>query len=369
MNNKGFTLIELLAVIIILSLLALITSTAVTNLVKDSKKDLYNTQIELIKSAAEVWGADNLKVLPENGECKYLTLKELKGYGLLDSSVINPKTNEEFSDDLKIKISGNLTDYGTMSYIYEVDSTDVSTCDSIYPTICTGVTSEIKTSGNVPNGLYNSGDEYICEVKPGTSYHFFVVSTDENKVNLILNNNVYYNSDSDTGLANSTNPGAVAWYATEVNSSYGPVAAMQYLYNATKDWINIPALTYEYYDSEIRGNGTGYTSFKSKNGVATITSATEPIVESIIGTPSQPLRARMPIFSSETAKTELKSKADAPYLYDTQGGSNGYWTLSTFSPSQAYIVIFFAQKDVIASQLNASMGVRPVISIPKYNIS
>ena len=51
MNKKGFTLVELLAVIIILSLLALLASTSVSKIVKDSKSDLYDTQINLIKSA------------------------------------------------------------------------------------------------------------------------------------------------------------------------------------------------------------------------------------------------------------------------------------------------------------------------------
>ena len=65
---------ELLAVIIILSLLALLANTSVTKVVKDSKVDLYNIQIENIKLAAESWGADNLYKLPNSGECKYLIM-------------------------------------------------------------------------------------------------------------------------------------------------------------------------------------------------------------------------------------------------------------------------------------------------------
>ena len=80
MNKKGFTLVELLAVIVILSLLALLTSTAVTKLVKDAKGDLNNTQIELIKSAAQTWGAEHLNWLPGDKECSYLTLSNLKDY-------------------------------------------------------------------------------------------------------------------------------------------------------------------------------------------------------------------------------------------------------------------------------------------------
>lgn len=103
MNNKGFTLVELLAVIVILALLALLTSTSVTKLVKDSKDDLYDAQINLIKAAAESWGADNLISIPTDGSCMYLTLDDLIGYGLLDSDIKNPKTKQPFVD-LKVEI-------------------------------------------------------------------------------------------------------------------------------------------------------------------------------------------------------------------------------------------------------------------------
>ena len=128
MNKKGFTLIELLAVIVILALLALITGTAVTKLISDSKEDLSNVQIQLIKSAAESWTADNIMDVPDAGECVYLTLKDLKEFGFIDSKVTNPKTNKEFSDDLKIKISSTLSEYNATVTTFEVDPTSVQGC-------------------------------------------------------------------------------------------------------------------------------------------------------------------------------------------------------------------------------------------------
>ena len=62
---------ELLAVIVILALLALIANSSVTNVVKNSKSDLYAAQIELIKSAAETWGSENIDKIPEDGSCSY----------------------------------------------------------------------------------------------------------------------------------------------------------------------------------------------------------------------------------------------------------------------------------------------------------
>lgn len=131
MNKKGFTLVELLAVIIILSLLALLASTAVTKIVKDSKKDLSNTQLELIKSAAEVWGADNLSQLPSSGECGYLTLEDLQKSGSIDSNIINPETNEVISPDLKIKVSTKNNYYGNPKITYEVNPDSIEGCSHI----------------------------------------------------------------------------------------------------------------------------------------------------------------------------------------------------------------------------------------------
>ena len=56
---KGFTLVELLAVIVILSLLLLLAVTTVSSQFKNSKDDLYDTQLNNIKLAAEMWGSDN----------------------------------------------------------------------------------------------------------------------------------------------------------------------------------------------------------------------------------------------------------------------------------------------------------------------
>lgn len=131
-NKNGFTLIELLGVIIILSFLALITTTSITKTVKDSKEELYNTQINSIKSAAEYWGSSNLNKLPGDGECKYLTLSDLKEYSILEESIVNPKTDEEFPNDLKIKITSKYNVSGILISSYEVEPESVKGCIPVY---------------------------------------------------------------------------------------------------------------------------------------------------------------------------------------------------------------------------------------------
>ncbi len=157
MKNKGFTLVELLAVIVIISLLALLSVTSITKVVKNSKKDLYDNQLALIKSSAETWGADNIDKLPDGGECKYITVLDLKEYGLLDSKLIDSRTNEPISDTIKIKITSNNTGYGTLNTKYEIDPKDVTGCSPVYTPVCTFTDSnsnnEIDLSDEVTCGL------------------------------------------------------------------------------------------------------------------------------------------------------------------------------------------------------------------------
>ena len=129
--RKGFTLIELLAVITILALVALITSISVANMVKESKDELSDAQIKSIELAAKAWGADNITLLPSGDSCSFITLKDLKENGLLDSNISNPKDKEELSNDLKIKITSKLNSKGKSILTYEVNSSSVGNCSYI----------------------------------------------------------------------------------------------------------------------------------------------------------------------------------------------------------------------------------------------
>ena len=122
MNNKGFTLVELLAVIIILALLALITGTAVTKMVKDSKQDLHDIQDELIISAAKTWTSEDMRMLPSEGECYFITLKALKQAGYIDSNIIDPKTKLQYGDEIQknVVIKPIINSSGSLKYKYTI---------------------------------------------------------------------------------------------------------------------------------------------------------------------------------------------------------------------------------------------------------
>lgn len=355
MNKKGFTLVELLAVIIILSLLALIASTSVTKVVRDSKTDLYNTQIELIKAAAEAWGADNLYKLPEANTCKFMTLYDLKSYGLIDPDITNPKTGELFSDDMIIKITGELNKYGNTNVVYEIDAGNIGACESVYPKICTLVDDADKS------GTVTIGDKYQCKVKNDmetgfeNGYYFYVLSFNEEdaSTNLIMDRNMC----EDGTVATEENTCLVAYNLTGEVAGVGPVTAMTYLNNATDSWSNIPNLNTVYDDEG--GNFTGF----ALNGKSRL-----------------PYKKEINNFNNNNGY--LFENLDGEYWnYDestkpTKNISNifGYWSLSTFVDESTYSW-YVDYSGNVGLEINDSVdivdnhGVRPVITIPNFNMS
>ena len=395
MNNKGFTLLELLAVIIILSLLAVLVNTSVTKLIKDSKNDLYDVQIENIKMAAESWGADNIYLLPKVGECKYLTIGNLKNYGLLDKDINDLRNSSKIKDDLKIKITNNQSDYGTNIIEYEVNPTDIEGCDAIYKPICKRVDSKTatfrtddttKTVGNIPKGEFALGDEYICEVKKGVSYHFYVLSTTENKVNLILDGNLNSEGVIKDPNITYTDLGTVEWislndydlkegeeFGATGKTNKGPITAVNKLYDLTKSWNNIPNMVINYTDS-----GNNYGMIKTIDKITTISNIDEEELKTY-----KNLKARLPLTKELTDSGCKMVTGDSDigscplwvsnYLKEStiKGATfvtnNGYWTLDSVNATKANRVSFYGYivGNEVADKNNA--GIRPVITIEKYN--
>ena len=302
MSKKGFTLVELLAVIIILSLLALLATNSITKIVKDSKTDLSNTQKELITAATQIWAADNLNRLPSTGECGYLTLGDLKEYGVIDSNVIDPATNQSVSDDLKIKISTESNSSRIPKIIYEADPDSVEGCQKIHALYLAirPATESTKTTGNVPLGNFDSGDEYIINIG-GEDRIFFVLkehTNDSSRVDLIMNKNI---------------GNLVAWSEDEQT-----VTANVYLASQTSNWEVTPYLPN-------RGQVNAYSG------------------------------SSMPIWLYDYLDSTLHS---VPGVY-------GYWT-SVENNNKAHAVEYDGLISQTPITYSGSFGVRPVITIPKY---
>lgn len=126
MKSKGFTLVEILAVITIIGLLSLIVIPSIDAIIKSSKDDTYEVQINLILAGLENWAAANVFELPsvENG-VETITLGELKTSGFIDVDIRNPKTDECFRNDIVLKITKK-----NNKYKYEVDESTIAFIDA-----------------------------------------------------------------------------------------------------------------------------------------------------------------------------------------------------------------------------------------------
>ena len=123
-KRNGFSLAELLAVIVLLGIISIILVPNITKLLKDSKEDLYNKQIKVIELATKLWATDkeNKIFLVNNQEWPYIvTLGDLQDASYIDENIVNPNTDENFSDSTLIYIN-----YENNQYTYEVDKDTVN---------------------------------------------------------------------------------------------------------------------------------------------------------------------------------------------------------------------------------------------------
>lgn len=126
MNKKGFTLIELIAVIVILSLIALIVFPAINSVIKDSKEKAYNEQIASIVKAAKQFSYEHSEVLPAEIEDATSTLqltcltsgctlengKKVNGGYINEDELIDPRNTSKTLDGVvEIKYNSNRYDY------------------------------------------------------------------------------------------------------------------------------------------------------------------------------------------------------------------------------------------------------------------
>lgn len=327
-NKRGFTLTELLAIIVILSLLALITSVTVTKIFKDSKEELSKIQISSIKSSAEAWGVENKDRLPNVSECKYITIFDLKEYGIIDSDINDPKTNEKISDDLKIKITTKMSKKGKLIYSYEIGSKNIDGCNHVYNKICTPVTTSTvskQSDGTLIGGMSGdvlTGDEYICEVSPRVKYHFYVLSKEGNNVNLIMNQNLINNVAWISKEDYISSGGLESNYSTYGNSNRGPITIMNAIYDATKNWTNVPNINVNYTDE-----GLHYGGLVTNGSTTSITTKTGSVVKSYSN-----LKARIPTYKElkPLAKT-ISSDKHLTGLPSWIQAKNSYWLLTSFN--------------------------------------
>lgn len=115
MKKRGFTLTEILGVIVILGLIALIVFPNVSKSIRNSKKKLYDQQVELIENNARRWGVEHSNLLPSSG-AYYLELSELVSGGYVTQKEIKDPRDETIMNGCVI--IGYDTEYSQYEYTY-----------------------------------------------------------------------------------------------------------------------------------------------------------------------------------------------------------------------------------------------------------
>ena len=249
MKRKGFTLIELLAVIVVLAIIALIATPIVMNTIEKSKKgaaersaDNYIDAVETTVATKRLEGdiLEGTYTINDKGN--------LEGNGLTEPLVIEMKGNKPTSGTITIK-DGQVTIDSTMTigdydFVYNEDNKKYEATKkttSSVEMLCKAVTTA--TTGNVPTGSFNYGDEYTCELGDNASKTFYVLETNGDKVSLIMNANIDSNGKAITS-SDATDKGLVAW--SEDGSSHKDedatkqaVTAKAYLSSSTASWTKL----------------------------------------------------------------------------------------------------------------------------------
>ena len=308
--KRGFTLIELLAVIVILAIIALIATPVILNIIDDARTSSYKRSIDLFGNAVEQavarYQLNNSGIISGqfllSDDGKTLTKKD-------DSSIqiIIDYTGNKIESDNILIMNGKV-------YIYniKVDGKEVRYSYGFSENII----KVSEASGDIP-------PKYAIKVNDEEVFNFYVLSTEGNNVNLIMDKNIC--EDGTTNYNSSNNYCMVEWHASVNSNSYGPDTAMKTLYNATKNWTNIDAIVIDHPDKNYDGNNIGYKNIKTNNGETIITGNPES-KKTTIGTSTKPLKARF-------------AKENETALYcDTTPGSCPFWIVEnlTFNNDSAY---------------------------------
>ena len=404
MKKNGFTLIELLAVIVILAIIALIATPIVINIINDSKKESINRSIELyIDHVQKMIAKEQMKDPTFNpSKCKIN-----EGNLTCDGKIIQIEMKGQMPKSGTIKFSKGMVIEGVnlelhnLYYQVKEDKISEGTKEKVksYSDYIT------KVSDADHDDKVSPGDEYTYEVMDNMEepYTFYVLSIEGDKVNLIMNSNIC----SDGTPADKDHQCNYAWHAGEDNNNYGPDIAMTNLYNATKDWTNVPNMIMEYADENNNGTNYGYTgiSTDANTKVTTITGKQNKTSQyQTFGNATEPLKARLPredeVTSQDAGCHVWSSNADygtcSAWLvenlyYDSNFSSycstcstkysinnnngitniSGYWLLSS-SPGYtlgARHVDCHGRVGNINRASNASRGLRAVITVSKSDLS
>lgn len=200
--KKGFTLIELIAVIVVLSVVAIIVFPNISEVIISSKKTLHDVQISDIEASAKKWATDNIdKLDPYYENIIYVSLATIQESGYLEKEdILDPLTKNKMEGCIQIQYDLNNkkysykyqeedcndyaqsyeSDLGYIIYAYDTKQKKIVESDSNkYES--TGVTiynyyvknNMLYIDGETSNGLYETDNAYIFRGANVNNYVIF----------------------------------------------------------------------------------------------------------------------------------------------------------------------------------------------------
>ena len=330
-ENKGFTLVELLAVIVILALIALIATPIILNVINDAKKQAAKDSAYGYMDAVE----------------KYIVSSELE-----DESIPDGTYSVEELNSMGVSVKGSTPDNGTI----KIESKTVKSYDIGIDgyAVSNGEVEKVSTTTQFKNGkivYYNPVSREKCNdyteanSKTGTNsgcMKWYVFNDKEGNatVNVILDHNI---------------TAGVAYNSTGSNSEMKEVKKA--LENDTKDWKKTARLITANEVAKITEN-TGFDASTENQDWFYLDS------------------------NNQTQIASSTNKSKYAWLFDytnecTNYGCNkpdssnwGYWTSTSYKGNSTYAWHVYRVGSLYNYYVfDNAIGVRPVITISKFNIS
>ncbi len=351
LTTLGFTLIELLAVIIILSIIALITVPVIMNIIERANKSAFKDSAYGIIKAGELHYAD--KLLDPAGMTNDITFTFPEATGL-DIKGSRPKSgNMKVTKDGKIELAISNGKWCARKSLNEEEITidnNIKDCSLIKipnPIIITN--NNCLTEGICENGVLVN-----VKVNDTENHNFYVIGDTNGELTLIMDRNLGSDVEWITKEDYLAAGGTKSWVSYG-NNDKGPLTALKTLEYRTKNWSNIDAYDYELIDDS---KENVYQPIKIAGARARLLTLTEA--------------------KNLGCESALVEKSCPEYLYDNLFSTNhaddqiAYWLSTATKASSfyaAYNKYFMYYKGTFKSYANLSIdnrqGLRPVIKISK----
>jgi len=341
-NKFGFTLIELLAVIVILAIIALIATPVMLDIIEDAKKSSLLRSAKFYEDAV-IYSVAELEDL---FEVSY----QITEKGDLCKTDLPCKKE----DTIKVRADGKKPTGGKVT-IENGEIIDISLKygdkkisksmegEFIY-SYCTYVSGE----------KYAIGSKYECEVKPGKTFNFFILSHEEDgTTNLIMDRNICSDGEP-TGDGRKCH---TPYYTSSLNTK-GPMEAIKYLNSATKSWENIENLNISYDDE--------FNQFKDFKITG---KARLPYYKEIPNYYSNPkVYGFLYDYLCDCKLDNKYTPCEETLQVNTIDGITGYWTMASAEhdekPTQyGYAVFANGRAGRYSVSNKGDNGVRPVINV------